>query len=84
MSYETIGFAIERRLPVLLSLERPEGLQLRRWRELDKMPEQAGDLRHYSLNRYVFIGRTDAEAHALLDRVLLPILPRRRWAPSPS
>jgi alkanesulfonate monooxygenase SsuD/methylene tetrahydromethanopterin reductase-like flavin-dependent oxidoreductase (luciferase family) len=81
MSYETLGFAVERRLPVLLSLERPEGLQLERWRELDKTPEQTADLRHFSLNRYIFIGRTDAEAHEILDRALLPILRRRHWAP---
>jgi alkanesulfonate monooxygenase SsuD/methylene tetrahydromethanopterin reductase-like flavin-dependent oxidoreductase (luciferase family) len=81
MSYETIGFAIERRLPVLLSLERPEGLQLQRWRELDKTPEQTADLWTYSLNRYVFIGRTDAQAQARLDQALLSILRRCRWAP---
>ncbi|HZO27447.1 MAG TPA: LLM class flavin-dependent oxidoreductase [Chloroflexota bacterium] len=81
MSAETIGFAVERRLPVLLSLERPEGLQLERWRELPKTPEQTADLWRFSLNRYVFIGRTDEEAQARLDQALLPILRRRRWAP---
>ena len=81
MSAETIGFAVERRLPVLLSLERPEGLQLEQWRELPKTPEQTADLWRFSLNRYVFIGRTDEEAQARLDQALLPILRRRRWAP---
>jgi alkanesulfonate monooxygenase SsuD/methylene tetrahydromethanopterin reductase-like flavin-dependent oxidoreductase (luciferase family) len=81
MSFETLGFAVERRLPVLLSLERPEGLQLQRWWELPKTPEQASDLWGYSLNRYVFIGKTDAEAQARLDQALMPILRRRRWAP---
>jgi alkanesulfonate monooxygenase SsuD/methylene tetrahydromethanopterin reductase-like flavin-dependent oxidoreductase (luciferase family) len=81
MSFETIGFAVERRLPVLLSLERPEGLQLQRWRELSKTPEQVADLWGYSLNRYVFIGKTDPEAQDRLDQALMPILKRRRWAP---
>ncbi len=81
MSQETIGFAVERRLPVLLSLERPEGVQLERWRELDKTPEQTADLWRFSLNRYVFVGRTDAEAQARLDQALMDILRRRRWAP---
>jgi alkanesulfonate monooxygenase SsuD/methylene tetrahydromethanopterin reductase-like flavin-dependent oxidoreductase (luciferase family) len=81
MSFETIGFAVERRLPVLLSLERPEGLQLQRWREIEKTPEQTADLWGFSLNRYVFIGQTAAEADALLDEALVPILRRRRWAP---
>ncbi|MFN8632339.1 MAG: LLM class flavin-dependent oxidoreductase [Chloroflexota bacterium] len=81
MSAESIGFAVEHRLPVLLSLERPEGLQLERWRALPKSPEQAADLWRFSLNRYVFIGRTTAEAHTRLDRALMPILRRRRWAP---
>jgi alkanesulfonate monooxygenase SsuD/methylene tetrahydromethanopterin reductase-like flavin-dependent oxidoreductase (luciferase family) len=81
MSHDTIGFAVERRLPLLLSLERPEGLQLERWREIEKTPEQIADLWSYSLNRYVFIGRTTAEAHARLDQALPFILARRRWAP---
>ena len=76
MSFETLGFAVERRLPVLLSLERPEGLQLQRWREIGKTPEQAADLRRYSLNRYVFIGKTDVEAQARPDREAL-LDPRR-------
>lgn len=81
MSFETIGFAVERRLPVLLSLERPEGRQLQRWREIEKTPEQAADLWSYSLNRYVFIGKTEAEARTRFDQALMPILRRRRWAP---
>lgn len=81
LSFETIRFAVEQRLPLLLSLERPEGLQLERWRAIEKTPEQAADLWRYSLNRYVFIGRTDAEAHERLDRALPYILGRRRWAP---
>jgi alkanesulfonate monooxygenase SsuD/methylene tetrahydromethanopterin reductase-like flavin-dependent oxidoreductase (luciferase family) len=81
MSHETLEFAVERRLPVLLSLERPEGLQLDRWRSLPKTPEQEADLWGFSLNRYVFIGRTSAEAQERLDEALMPILRRRRWAP---
>jgi alkanesulfonate monooxygenase SsuD/methylene tetrahydromethanopterin reductase-like flavin-dependent oxidoreductase (luciferase family) len=81
MSYETLRFAVERRLPVLLSLERPEGLQLQRGREIEKTLEQTADLWRYSLNRYVFIGRTNAEAHERLDQALQYILRRRRWAP---
>ena len=81
MSTETIDFAVERRLPVLLSLERPEGLQLERWRAIGKTTQQTADLWRFSLNRYVFIGRTDAEAQARLDQALIPILRRRRWAP---
>jgi alkanesulfonate monooxygenase SsuD/methylene tetrahydromethanopterin reductase-like flavin-dependent oxidoreductase (luciferase family) len=80
-SPETIGFAVERGLPHLLSLEPPEGRQLDRWRAGVGAGGRMTGLAASSLNRYVFIGRTDAEAHALLDRALPHILKRRRWSP---
>jgi alkanesulfonate monooxygenase SsuD/methylene tetrahydromethanopterin reductase-like flavin-dependent oxidoreductase (luciferase family) len=80
-SPETIGFAVERGLPHLLSLEPPEGRQLNRWRACIGPGGRMTGLGASSLNRYIFVGRTDAEAHALLDQALPHILKRRRWLP---
>ena len=73
MSLETLGFAVERRAAGAAqpgTAGRAPASALARDRQ---DAEQAADLWRYSLNRYVFIGRTDAEAQARLDRALMPI-----------
>ncbi|MGE3912548.1 MAG: LLM class flavin-dependent oxidoreductase [Chloroflexota bacterium] len=80
-SLETIRFAVEHRLPHLLSLEPPEQRQLKRWHEVVGPGTPLAELGRSSLARYIFIGHTDSEAHALLDRALPYILARRRWSP---
>ena len=80
-SYETIQFAVERRLPQLMSLEPPEDRQLARWCEVVGPGQPLAALRESSLARYVFIGRTEDEAQARLDSALTFILKRRRWSP---
>ena len=80
-SLETIRFAVERRLPHLLSLEPPENRQLERWREVVGPGEPLAELRDSSLARYLFIGKTTAEAYEVMDRALIPIFKRRRSVP---
>jgi alkanesulfonate monooxygenase SsuD/methylene tetrahydromethanopterin reductase-like flavin-dependent oxidoreductase (luciferase family) len=80
-SYETIRFAVERRLPHLLSLEPQEDRQLARWREVVGQSAPMAELRDTSLARYLFIGHTTAVAHEHLDRAMIPIFKRRRSQP---
>jgi alkanesulfonate monooxygenase SsuD/methylene tetrahydromethanopterin reductase-like flavin-dependent oxidoreductase (luciferase family) len=73
---ESIGFAVQRDLPLLLSLEPPEARQLA---HLDAIAgDAAADLRaRSSLARYVCIARTNAEAREQLAQ-LWPRLHERR------
>jgi alkanesulfonate monooxygenase SsuD/methylene tetrahydromethanopterin reductase-like flavin-dependent oxidoreductase (luciferase family) len=80
-SPETMTLAIERGLPLLLSLEPPEGRQLDHYREAAATLGRPDDVSGFSLARYVCIGRTDDEADALVDRLLPALMRRRRWAP---
>ncbi|MBI2760377.1 MAG: LLM class flavin-dependent oxidoreductase [Chloroflexi bacterium] len=74
---ETIAFAVERELPLLLSLEPPEARQLDAARAVCAAIGRPYDPSPYSLTRYVCIGATSAEAEAAVD-TLLPLLHRRR------
>jgi alkanesulfonate monooxygenase SsuD/methylene tetrahydromethanopterin reductase-like flavin-dependent oxidoreductase (luciferase family) len=76
--------ALTRGLPLLLSLEPPEGRQLGRYHEAAQRQGRAADLAGFSLSRYVCIGRTDAEAEAQVDSLLPLLMARRRWAPPMS
>jgi len=73
---ESIGFAVRRDLPLLLSLEPPEGRQLA---QLDAIAGDAapGLRARSSLARYVCIGNTTAEAVEQLEK-LWPRLYERR------
>nr|WP_282571877.1 LLM class flavin-dependent oxidoreductase [Roseomonas acroporae] len=73
----TLEFALRHDLPLLLSLEPPEGRQLALYRTLLAERGGEGALGRSSLARYVCIGRDAAEARARLER-LLPGLDRRR------
>ena len=74
---ETLAFAAAEGLPLLLSLEPPEGQQLARYREALAATGRPGCLAGSSLSRYVCIGATRVEAERHLDE-LLPRLHRRR------
>jgi alkanesulfonate monooxygenase SsuD/methylene tetrahydromethanopterin reductase-like flavin-dependent oxidoreductase (luciferase family) len=74
---QTIAFAIAQDLPLLFSLEPPEGRQLDIFRRLAGPGGGAGALARSSLSRYVCIGADRARAEALVD-TLLPRLYRRR------
>lgn len=74
---ETIGFAVDNDLPLLFSLEPPEGRQLGVLRAIadDRVPSV---IARSSLSRYVVIGRTTAAAAAQLDPLLAGLDERRR------
>jgi len=74
---ETLAFAAERELPLLLSLEPPEGRQLATYREALAHAGRPDALAGSSLSRYICLGATPAEAEAQLD-TLLPRLHERR------
>lgn len=74
---ETLAFAHARGVPVLLSLEPPEGRQLQVQAQLAAESGSRYDVSAWSLARYVCIGRTRAEAAARVDD-LLPKLHARR------
>lgn len=78
-SRETLGFAARERLPLLLSLDPPEGAQLATYGAI--LAEQGHDcrLQASSLSRYVCIAPTTAQAMAKLDD-LMPRLFQRRLA----
>jgi alkanesulfonate monooxygenase SsuD/methylene tetrahydromethanopterin reductase-like flavin-dependent oxidoreductase (luciferase family) len=79
---ESIAFAVERGLPLLLSLEPPEERQLAICRALAAergLPYVPYDTAGFSFTRYVCLAPTAAEADALVDD-LLPRLNRRRLA----
>ena len=78
-SRDSIAFAAERRVPLLLSLEPPEEKQLTDYREIAAECGYSQDTSRFSYMRYVCLGRTSAEAEALVDD-LLPRLHRRRLA----
>ena len=80
-SHETIRFAVERRLPHLFSLEPQEDRQLERWQEVVGPGQPLAELKATSLARYLFIGKTTAEAYQNLDRAMIPIFKRRRSQP---
>lgn len=67
---ETLGFAITHDLPLLLSLEPPEGRQLGVYRDLLATSGRSGALERSSLSRYVCIGATAQAAEGLLDTLL--------------
>lgn len=71
---ETLGFAIAHDLPLLLSLEPPEGRQLGLYRDLLATSGRPGALARSSLSRYVCIGATAQAA----DDALETLLARRR------
>jgi alkanesulfonate monooxygenase SsuD/methylene tetrahydromethanopterin reductase-like flavin-dependent oxidoreductase (luciferase family) len=74
---ETIGFAVGEDLPLLLSLEPPEARQLAVLQGIAdaRVPSLVA---RSSLSRYVVVGRTRAEAAALLDPLLAGLEDRRR------
>lgn len=74
---ETLAFAAEQGLPLLLSLEPPEGKQLAIYREALAASGRPGALAGSSLSRYICIRATRAEAEQHLDE-LLPRLYQRR------
>jgi hypothetical protein len=74
---ETIEFAVHEDLPLLSSLEPPETRQLILCRELCAANAPSYDASRHSLNRYVCIGASQAEADRLVD-TLLPRLHERR------
>lgn len=74
---ETIAFAVTQGLPLLLSLEPPEGRQLATCRMVCADTGHPYDPSAYSLTRYVCIGATAEEANAAVE-TLLPLLHRRR------
>jgi alkanesulfonate monooxygenase SsuD/methylene tetrahydromethanopterin reductase-like flavin-dependent oxidoreductase (luciferase family) len=67
---ETLAFAIAEDLPLLFSLEPPEGRQLGLYRDILATSGQPGALARSSLSRYVCIGATAAAAEARLDTLL--------------
>lgn len=77
-SPETIGFAVANDLPLLFSLEPPEGRQLAVLRGCAPDEVVRPLLARSSLSRYVVIGRTRAEAAAVLDPLLAALDARRR------
>lgn len=74
---ETLTFAAQHSLPLLLSLEPPETRQLEIYGDALLRTGARSMLPESSLTRYVVIGRSAADAHAHLD-VLLPLLQERR------
>src|SRR5690606_31476900 len=76
---ETIGFALERGLPLLLSLEPPEGRQLTACESICGLRGQPYDPSAFSLTRYVCIGRDAAEADRLVDDLLPRLHMRRKY-----
>jgi alkanesulfonate monooxygenase SsuD/methylene tetrahydromethanopterin reductase-like flavin-dependent oxidoreductase (luciferase family) len=74
---ETLGFAVDNGLPLLLSLEPPEGRQLAIYRAALAERGKAGVLARSSLARYVAIAKTRAEAEAQIDHVLRRLYERR-------
>ncbi|MDR0225550.1 MAG: LLM class flavin-dependent oxidoreductase [Burkholderiaceae bacterium] len=76
---ETLGFAMDQDLPLLLSLEPPEGAQLERLDAAARSRgrDAAGLRARSSLARYVCIGRNTAEVQSRLQ-ALWPLLYQRR------
>ncbi|MFC4256582.1 LLM class flavin-dependent oxidoreductase [Altererythrobacter xixiisoli] len=67
---ETLGFAARRGLPLLLSLEPPEGRQLATYAQALAETGAAGTLARSSLCRYLCMGRNTAGAEAAVDELL--------------
>lgn len=61
-SIETLTFGAANRLPLLLSLQPPEDLQLKRYNAIIKECGYPDMRQHFSLSRFVFIGNTRADA----------------------
>ncbi|MBE1208516.1 LLM class flavin-dependent oxidoreductase [Aminobacter carboxidus] len=78
-SRDTLGFAAREGLPLLLSLDPPEGGQLATYRAILGEESHACRLRASQLSRYVCIAPTTAQAMARLDD-LVPRLFERRMA----
>lgn len=78
-SRDTLGFAAREGLPLLLSLDPPEGAQLATYREILAETGDPCRLQGSSLSRYVCIAPTTAQAMAKLDD-LVPKLFERRLA----
>ncbi|MET1114832.1 MAG: LLM class flavin-dependent oxidoreductase [Comamonas sp.] len=76
---ETLGFALTEDLPLLLSLEPPEGMQLQRL--ADAAAQHGGDaqalLARSSLARYVCIGVNAADVQRQLDSLWEKLFARR-------
>lgn len=75
---ETLGFAIAHDLPLLLSLEPPEGRQLGIYRDLLATSGRPGALERSSLSRHVCVGATARAAESLLETLLARRRDRRR------
>lgn len=78
-SWDTLGFAVREGLPLLLSLDPPEGAQLETYRTILAETGAPSRLRESSLSRYVCVAPTKAGAMAKLD-ALLPRMHERRLA----
>lgn len=74
---ETLAFALDNDLPLLLSLEPPEERQLAIYRALVARSGKPGALARSSLARYVAIGPSRAAAEAALDGLLDALHTRR-------
>ncbi|WP_439572066.1 LLM class flavin-dependent oxidoreductase [Phreatobacter sp.] len=77
-SAETLAFGIDHDLPLLLSLEPPEGRQLALYRDLAAAKSRPLALSRSSLSRYVVIDATRQRAEARLDTLLAGLENRRR------
>ncbi|WP_215905788.1 LLM class flavin-dependent oxidoreductase [Phreatobacter cathodiphilus] len=75
---ETLGFAVANALPLLFSLEPPEGRQLAVLRDLAPEETLRPLLARSSLSRYVVIGPNRDAAAGLLDPLLAGLEERRR------
>lgn len=78
-SRDTLGFAASEGLPLLLSLDPPEGAQLATYHTILAEEGHACRLQASSLSRYVCIAATTAQAMAKLD-AFIPRLYERRIA----
>jgi alkanesulfonate monooxygenase SsuD/methylene tetrahydromethanopterin reductase-like flavin-dependent oxidoreductase (luciferase family) len=74
---ESIAFAVDRRVPLLMSLEPPEERQLAHYRAIIAERGLPYDISGFSYTRHVCLGRTPAEADTLVGD-LLPRLHQRR------
>lgn len=76
-SRETLTFAAERELPILLTLEPPEPGQLALYREVLAQTGRRSMLNRSSLARHVCIARTDQEAKASAADLIAALHERR-------
>ena len=74
---ETIQFAADRGLPLLFSLEPPEGRQIAPFLQRLAVRGNMAPLRRSSLSRHVVVAATPAKAAELVDMLLLRVNERR-------